>query len=175
MNAPIIISYSFAETPFGKVIIASTGNGICHLSFCVSVRGGKYRLQKTYPHATLVRRNDSLHTQALTSFLHKRRSGANIRFRLTGTPFQIKVWRALRRIPSGSVTTYAKIARSIGSPNAVRAVGPAVGKNPVALIIPCHRVIRSNGDPGKYGFGRNRKKAILSWESVQRVFPVISI
>jgi AraC family transcriptional regulator of adaptative response/methylated-DNA-[protein]-cysteine methyltransferase len=169
----MVITYSFAETPFGKVIIASTGKGICYLSFCASVHEGISSLQKTFPRAKIIRRADRLHTQALSAFMNKRRYGVNIRFHLKGTPFQLKVWHALLRIPFGTVTTYAKVARSIGSPKAFRAVGTAVGDNPVSLIIPCHRVIRSNGELGNYGWGSSMKQAILGWESAQRVFPII--
>jgi AraC family transcriptional regulator of adaptative response/methylated-DNA-[protein]-cysteine methyltransferase len=90
---------------------------------------------------------------------------------LRGTNFQIQVWEALLRIPLGQVTTYQSIATAIGSPKATRAVGTAIGKNPVPLLIPCHRVIRATGEFGKYAFGSERKKAILGWEMAQNISP----
>lgn len=173
MIVPKVIRYSFAETPFGHVIIASTGKGICHLSFCASMHEGIRRLQKSFPQARFVRRTDKLHTQVLTAFTNKQRNGADIHFDLMGTPFQLNVWHALLRIPFGTVTTYASVAQSIRSPKAVRAVGSAIGENPVAIIIPCHRVIHSNGELGNYSWGSARKKSMLWWESAQRVFPII--
>ena len=97
--------------------------------------------------------------------------GTPLTLDLRGTNFQIQVWEALLRIPTGEVTTYQSIAAAIGSPKASRAVGSAVGKNPVPLLIPCHRVIRATGEFGQYAFGSTRKKAILGWEMAQNQYP----
>ena len=86
---------------------------------------------------------------------------------LKGTNFQIKVWEALLRIPTGTAVTYQDVATAVGSPGAVRAVGTAIGKNPISYLIPCHRVIRKNAEFGNYGSGSARKKAILGWEAAQ--------
>lgn len=159
------IKYDFPETPFGQAIVASTGKGICFLSFIKSREEGVRELTAEYPQATLVHASDTKQKDALRSFGKGRRQP--VRLHIKGTSFQLKVWAALLRIPEGTAATYSEVARAIGHPGADRAVGSAVSKNPVVFIIPCHRVIRATGLFGEYGGGRMRKRAMLGWEAIR--------
>lgn len=162
------ISYSFAETPFGDILIASTEKGICHISF-TSDRDAEFAtLRKRFAKATFTQRTDLLQQQALQVFKNDWKDLEQIKLHVKATPFQVKVWEALLKIPFGGVSTYSSIAGTIESPNAARAVGTAVGDNPVAFLIPCHRVIRSTGVIGDYHWGSTRKTAILGWEASHR-------
>ena len=165
------IRYGFHATPFGTCIIGATARGICHLSF-LDQDGSTRRaailreLKSDWPRAVL--RHHSQSTRGLASTVFDRGAGARaekIPVLLVGTPFRLKVWEALLKIPSGRVLSYHDVARSIASPNACRAVGTAVGANPVAYLIPCHRVIRETGIVGNYRWGRARKLAMLAWEN----------
>lgn len=160
----LVIHYSFASTIFGEVLVASTQKGICHIAFVEDREVALPELKTRFPKAQYVEREDSMHSAALRVF-----SGANeqIKLHLKGTPFQLKVWEALLKIPMGNVTTYGTLAASLESPKASRAVGTAIGDNPVAFIIPCHRVIRSTGALGGYHWGLPRKSAMLGWEQVK--------
>jgi len=163
-GAGLEIRYGSHPTPFGECLVATTERGICRLSF--DPRHALAQLKADFSNATLVQ--DS----ALTRILIERifspaNDGTPLALDLRGTNFQIQVWEALLRIPAGGLVTYQSIASAIGSPNATRAVGTAVGKNPVPLLIPCHRVIRATGEFGQYAFGSERKKAILGWEMAQ--------
>ena len=116
--------------------------------------------------ATLIR--DAAHTQILVSKIFSpKNEGTPLTLDLRGTNFQIQVWEALLRIPAGGLVAYNDIATAIGTPKASRAVGSAVARNPIPLLIPCHRVIRATGEFGQYAFGSARKKAILGWEMAQ--------
>lgn len=159
------INYSFAETRFGKVIIASTEIGICYLAFCNDNQAGLNNLQLLFPNATKTHFTDSQHRHVLAFFRNKKDLSAT-KLHLKGTPFQLKVWAALLQVPTGYVSTYRDIAQQLNLPKSSRAVGNAVGSNPVAYIIPCHRVIRSTGIIGGYRWGSARKQAILGWEAV---------
>ncbi|HEU0064852.1 MAG TPA: methylated-DNA--[protein]-cysteine S-methyltransferase [Flavisolibacter sp.] len=161
------IHYSFAETPFGDVLIASTEKGICHMSFANDRTMAFHELQKLLPNAVFIQKVDLLQQNALYIFRHDMVKPESIKLHLKGTPFQLKVWEALLKIPSGSLRTYKMIAKGIDNPNAVRAVGTAIGQNPVAYIIPCHRIIQSAGTFGNYHWGSNRKTAIIGWEAAQ--------
>lgn len=167
-GAGIQIDYGFAETPFGQALIAETKRGICHLSF-VDV-GGRDRvhnlLTSDWPNAKLNRNDSRIAELSEAIFISTAKSTARRPFRafVRGTPFQIQVWRALLRIPTGSLTTYSRLAEAIGNSKAARAVGSAVGANPISFIIPCHRVIRETGALGNYGGGRIRKQVMVGWE-----------
>jgi AraC family transcriptional regulator of adaptative response/methylated-DNA-[protein]-cysteine methyltransferase len=161
------IRYAFHPTPFGTCLLGQTKRGICHLSFV----DGKERasaleeLRSMWPNAAL--NHDSRLTGKAVSHIFCRSSGgqsAAARAFLVGTPFQLKVWEALLKIPPGRLVSYGDIARCIDAPKASRAVGAAVGNNPVAYLIPCHRVIRETGVIGDYRWGAVRKKAMLAWE-----------
>jgi AraC family transcriptional regulator, regulatory protein of adaptative response / methylated-DNA-[protein]-cysteine methyltransferase len=161
------INYGFAETPFGDVLLASTHKGICHISF-VEDRDIEFSvLQSKFRKATFKQTTDLLQQSALQIFKNDWNDLGKIKLHLKGTPFQVKVWEALLKIPFASISTYSTIASSIELPNASRAVGTAIAKNPVAFLIPCHRVIKSTGLIGDYHWGSNRKAAMLGWEAAK--------
>ena len=158
------IHYGIHVTPFGKCLIATTDRGICHLGFLDRGEGKAIDdLVEHWKHATMT--EDYRTTAPLVNriFLGTKMDSP-LKLHLRGTNFQIKVWEALLSIPSGALTTYEHIAAAIGNPRAVRAVGSAVGNNPIAYLIPCHRVIRKSGEFGNYLYGSARKKAILARE-----------
>ena len=161
------INYSFAETPFGNIIVASTTKGICHLAFADDEKDTLQQLQSQFPNARFKQVVDTIQQNALFIFTQDWKDLSKIKLHLKGTPFQIKVWEALLKIPMGDVSTYSGIANTIKNPNASRAVGTAIGDNPVAFLIPCHRVIRSTGDFGQYHWGSIRKTAIIGWEAAK--------
>jgi len=161
------INYSFAETPFGNIIVASTTKGICHLAFADNENEALQQLQLQFPNAKFRQVVDTIQQNALFVFTQDWKDLSKIKLHLKGTPFQIKVWEALLKIPMGDVSTYSGIATSIHNPNASRAVGTAIGDNPVAFLIPCHRVIRSTGDFGQYHWGSIRKTAMIGWEAAK--------
>ena len=161
------INYSFAETPFGNIIVASTAKGICHLAFADDEKPALHELQLQFPKATFRQVVDTIQQNALFIFTQDWKDLSKIKLHLKGTAFQIKVWEALLKIPMGDVSTYSGIANSINNPNASRAVGTAIGDNPVAFLIPCHRVIRSTGNFGQYHWGSIRKTAMIGWEAAK--------
>jgi AraC family transcriptional regulator, regulatory protein of adaptative response / methylated-DNA-[protein]-cysteine methyltransferase len=161
------INYSFAETPFGNIIVASTKKGICHLAFAENEKEALQQLQLQFPNAQFRQVVDTIQQNALFIFTQDWKDLSKIKLHLKGTPFQIKVWEALLKIPMGDVSTYSGIANTIKNPNASRAVGTAIGDNPVAFLIPCHRVIRSTGDFGQYHWGSIRKTAMIGWEAAK--------
>ena len=162
------ICYSHAETLFGNVLIASTPKGICHLSFLMDDGfSPEQEILGRFPAATLEQKTDLHQQQALKMFRDDWSDLGRIKLHLKGTPFQIKVWNALLQIPSGALKSYSNIAGEIGDPKASRAVGTAIGSNPVAYLIPCHRVITSSGLTGGYHWGVDRKSAIIGWEAVK--------
>ncbi len=161
------INYSFAETPFGDIIIASTPKGICQLAFVKDERSGIGNLQYFFPNARLLQKTDMIQQDALRFFTGDWSDLQKVKLHLKGTAFQLKVWQSLLKIPFGNISTYASIAANVKSPGASRAVGSAVGSNPVAFLIPCHRVIRSSGIIGEYHWGSQRKTAILGWEAAK--------
>jgi AraC family transcriptional regulator of adaptative response/methylated-DNA-[protein]-cysteine methyltransferase len=169
-GAGIAISYGVHPSPFGDCLLAVTDRGICGLNF---VRDAKpetliNRLRVRWPGADVRPRPDK--TAALIDQIFAfppDTSQAPLHLYVKGTNFQIKVWEALLKIPLGKAVTYEDIARHIGLPRAARAVGNAVGSNPIPFLIPCHRVIRKLGDFGYYGGGPLRKKAILGWEAAR--------
>lgn len=165
------IHYSFAETPFGDIIIATTYKGVCHLAFVEDEKKGIESLANNFPRASLIQKTDLIQQDALRFFSGDLSDLKKLKLHLKATPFQIKVWQSLLRIPLGCVSTYGAIAENIESPRASRAVGTAIGSNPVAFLIPCHRVIRSTGIIGEYHWGSNRKASMLGWEAA-KISPV---
>lgn len=165
------IVYGFHPSPFGECLIARTERGICSLSF---VENGEREqalvaLQQRWKQAELSEDPAATFPLVRQIFSQRQEAGsAPLHLYLQGTNFQIKVWEALLRIPAGSVVTYQDIAVRIGMPKASRAVGHAVGQNPIPVIIPCHRVIRKGGEFGDYHWGSARKKALLGWEMVHQ-------
>ncbi len=160
------INYSFQYSPFGKILIASTTKGVCHLSFLENDDEALHELRSGFPNAVFTNTNDALQAAAL-SFFNGNMNIEKLRLHLKATPFQLKVWDALLKIPAGALATYKDIAGSIDHPGASRAVGTAIGQNPVAFIIPCHRVIRGSGALGGYKWNTDRKTAIIGWEGLQ--------
>lgn len=158
------INYSYAETPFGNVLIASTQKGICHISFADDQQEEINKLHLVFSKAIFEQKTDMLQQNALLIFKNDWTDLAPIKLHLKASVFQVKVWEALLKIPFASVKTYGGIAEDIQSPRASRAVGTAIGRNPVAFLIPCHRVIKSTGTIGEYHWGSIRKRAILGWE-----------
>jgi AraC family transcriptional regulator of adaptative response/methylated-DNA-[protein]-cysteine methyltransferase len=162
------INYSFAQTPFGNLLVASTTKGICYMAFADGDEAVAFTdLQNHFPQATYHRVLDMLQQNALFIFTQDWSRLNEIKLHLKGTAFQLKVWETLLKIPVGGLTTYAGIAASINNPKACRAVGSAVGDNPVAFLIPCHRVIKSTGETGQYHWGSPRKNALIGWEAAK--------
>ncbi len=163
----LTIRCGFHPTPFGEALLAATARGICALSFVEpGARTGVLgRLKDEWRNADLVEDEESTAPLVEAIFTDAPKARAPLSLYLRGTNFQVKVWEALLRIPPGAAATYEQIARSLGAPNATRAVGSAVGRNPVAFLIPCHRVIRKSGEMGGYHWGVPRKRMILAWES----------
>jgi len=161
------INYSFADSPFGPLIIAATPKGICYMAFEHDEALGLDRLQAKFPNADFRRKLDLLQQNALFIFRRDWNQLPEIKLHLKGTDFQLKVWESLLKIPLGKLSTYGGVAEHIGSPAASRAVGTAIGSNPVAYLIPCHRVIQSSGAIGGYMWGTTRKTAIIGWEAAK--------
>jgi AraC family transcriptional regulator of adaptative response/methylated-DNA-[protein]-cysteine methyltransferase len=161
------INFSFAESPFGNIIVASTLKGVCFMAFAENEGMGFENLKHKFPNATFFRKLDLIQQNALFIFQNDWSKLSEIKLHLKGTNFQLKVWETLLKIPLGQLSTYGSIAQQIEKPNASRAVGTAIGSNPVAFLIPCHRVIQSTGTFGGYMWGNTRKTAIIGWEGAQ--------
>jgi AraC family transcriptional regulator of adaptative response/methylated-DNA-[protein]-cysteine methyltransferase len=164
----LAIHYSFADSPFGTILVASTPKGICYMAFREEENMALAELKSRFPNADFQRRLDMLQQNALFIFQNDWSKLHQIKLHLKGTEFQLKVWETLLKIPSGQVSTYGDIARAVNIPGASRAVGSAIGSNPVAFLIPCHRVIQSSGSFGNYMWGSTRKTAIIGWEASLR-------
>jgi AraC family transcriptional regulator of adaptative response/methylated-DNA-[protein]-cysteine methyltransferase len=164
----VTVRYGFHPTPFGDCLIAVTARGVCHLAFVepVSRREALARLEHDWPLAQLLPDQDATRAAAAKAFPPPGSSALpSLALHVKGTNFQLKVWKALLEIPVGDVTTYGAIATRLGDPKASRAVGSAVGANPVSYLIPCHRVIRASGEMGGYAWGIERKKVMLRREA----------
>jgi AraC family transcriptional regulator, regulatory protein of adaptative response / methylated-DNA-[protein]-cysteine methyltransferase len=176
-GAGVEIVYGFHPTPFGLCLLALTTRGICYLAFVDSGHSPALgQLRRSWPNAQLT--EDSIRTVSLVERIfspNPSNSPAPLALHLHGTNFQIKVWEALLRLPPGQVTTYQALAQQVGSAGAARAIGNAVAHNPVAYLIPCHRVLQKSGHFGDYRYGPVRKKAILGWEMAQENLPQIRV
>jgi AraC family transcriptional regulator of adaptative response/methylated-DNA-[protein]-cysteine methyltransferase len=163
------IMAGFAASPFGRYLVGEGPRGICHLSFIEPgvETAALDNLRAEWPGARL--RRDDAAAASLAAHIFDR--GAHVGTRpalracVRGTAFQVRVWRALLRIPPGALVSYGRLAAALGAPKAARAVGTAVGRNPLAYLVPCHRVIRETGVLGGYRWGAMRKQALLAWES----------
>lgn len=164
----LTIHYHFSKSPFGDLLIASTPKGICWLAFYEDARQALNSLKQKFPLAIFTQKQDGLQQNALLVFEQDWTHLSQIKLHLKGTEFQLKVWESLLKIPSGGLATYGQMASQVGNPSASRAVGTAIGSNPVAYLIPCHRVIQSSGNLGGYMWGTHRKKAMIGWEQAQR-------
>jgi AraC family transcriptional regulator of adaptative response/methylated-DNA-[protein]-cysteine methyltransferase len=160
----LAINYSFAESPFGSVIVASTDKGVCYMAFEDDEGKAFKNLTSQFPNAIFQRKLDLLQQNALFIFQNDWSKLNDIKLHLKGTDFQLKVWESLLKIPFGKLSTYGSVAQQIGNPKASRAVGTAIGSNPVAFLIPCHRVIQTSGTFGNYMWGAMRKTMIIGWE-----------
>ncbi len=163
------VRYGFAASPFGDCLVAATERGICALEFVVAGdrTASVERLERTWPDAR--RREDATSAGAYAERIFSP-SGSGERavtLFVKGTNFQLKVWQALLQIPAGAATSYGALAEAIDQPTAARAVGAAVGRNPIAYLIPCHRVLRESGALGGYRWGGERKQAMLGWEAAR--------
>ena len=161
------INYSYAESPFGNILVASTVKGICYMAFTDDEQKAFANLQQHFSNAHFKQMVDLIQQNALYIFTHDWSKLHQIKLHLKGTDFQLKVWETLLKIPMGQLSTYGNIAGKINNPNASRAVGTAIGSNPVAFLIPCHRVIQSTGVFGGYMWGPIRKTAIIGWEAAK--------
>jgi AraC family transcriptional regulator, regulatory protein of adaptative response / methylated-DNA-[protein]-cysteine methyltransferase len=166
------ITAGFADSPFGTCLVGTGPRGICHLSFVESTsrRRALATINCDWPHAR-VEWDDEDAAKVISPLFETppdRTSRLSIRAFVRGTLFQVRVWRALLQVPRGRVVSYGRLAEKVCTPAAARAVGGAVAANPLAYLIPCHRVIRETGVVGEYRWGRTRKKAILAWESSAR-------
>lgn len=166
-GAALSINYGYAETPFGNMLVASTAKGICHMAFADEPQQALNNLKGHFPNAQYRQVVDLSQQKALYMFTQDWSKLEQVKLHLKGTAFQVKVWETLLKIPAGSLSTYGHIAKSLERPNAVRAVGTAVAQNPVAFLIPCHRVIRASGAIGEYHWGATRKSAMIGWEAAQ--------
>ncbi|MBP6634521.1 MAG: methylated-DNA--[protein]-cysteine S-methyltransferase [Paludibacter sp.] len=153
-------SFGFAQSPFGECCIVFSTDGICALTFPENHESALYDIEQRFPETNFVQNDTKAAYFSKSIFQRKERPGIHP----IGTEFQQSVWNALQEIPVGATTTYAKIADAINRPKAVRAVGTAIGANPIAFLIPCHRVIRTDGGLGGYRWGLEIKKMMLEWE-----------
>ena len=161
------ILWGWFDSPFGPALIMGTERGICGIAFAAET-GAEAAMEdmlSRWPNATFTEDPTALKPMADEAFPQD--GDATARLFLIGAPFQIKVWEALLHIPTGHVTTYSDIARAIGHPKAVRAVGTAVGRNPISWLIPCHRALRKSGGLGGYHWGLPVKRAMLAWEAAE--------
>ena len=165
-GAGLTIAWGTFESPFGPVVAAGTPQGLCGLAFTAELgeQGARFDLKRRWPEATWEERPEALRRWVENAFARR----GEVPLAVAGGPFDLKVWQALIAIPEGSVATYSHIADAIGNPKAVRAVGSAVGRNPLAWLIPCHRVLRRDGALGGYHWGLPVKRGLLAWESARR-------
>ncbi|WP_417586634.1 methylated-DNA--[protein]-cysteine S-methyltransferase [Pararhodobacter oceanensis] len=166
--AGLVIYWGWFDSPFGPAIVMGTGRGLCGMGFAADM-GAQVAfedLRKRWPKATFVENSERLRDWVAAAF-GAATSGEPAPLYLIGAPFQLKVWEALLQVPSGHVTTYSEIARAIGRPTAMRAVGTAVGRNPVSWLIPCHRALAKSGQLGGYHWGLPVKRAMLAYEAAR--------
>ena len=166
-GADLAIDYGFHDSPFGIALIMATGKGVCGLGFGDEGEEAKLfdDMKRRWPRASY--RENSARTGAILKRIFGGKEGSEISLHLLGTPWQIQVWRALLAIPEGKLTSYGAVAEQVGSPRAARAVGAAVGRNPISYLIPCHRVLGCDGKLTGYHWGETRKRAMLALEAAR--------
>jgi len=165
----VTIEYAVHDTPFGEAFIGATPRGICQLGFLDDAGVDKHLadLSARWPRARLCENHQRTRSLIDKIFTAKAKPDRPLSLYVAGTNFQINVWKALLQIPPGKVASYSQVATAIGRARTARAVGLAVGQNPVAFLIPCHRVIRQNGELGGYHWGETRKHAMHVWEAAR--------
>ena len=168
-GAGLTIDYAVCDSPFGEMFVAATTRGICKLCFIDQDNDEDpvADLGKRWPGATLRRGKNEKLNLIESLFKDQPKIDRPLSLHVSGTNFQVNVWRALLQIPQGKLTSYSQVAEAVGKPGAVRAVGTAIGANPIAFFIPCHRVLQQSGNIGGYRWGVTRKHAIHAWESAQ--------
>jgi AraC family transcriptional regulator of adaptative response/methylated-DNA-[protein]-cysteine methyltransferase len=168
------IAYTTAESPLGRVLVAATERGICALSIGDRDSDLETALVAEYPRATIRRDEDALSSalDAVIAHLRDRAPLPTLALDVLGSPFQRRVWQELRAIPIGEQRSYGELAASVGKPGAARAVASACAANRTAIVIPCHRVVRADGEPGGYRWGTERKRALLSAELAEQEWPI---
>lgn len=161
------IFWETIDSPFGPALVMATERGICAIAFSADIgtEAAFADLAQRWPKADFQRSPERIHRAAERLFAPKSNQGPKLH--LIGAPFQVKVWEALLHIPEGAVSTYSHIGAAIGHPKAQRAIGTAVGRNPIAWLIPCHRVLRRDGALGGYHWGLPVKRAMLAWEAAR--------
>jgi AraC family transcriptional regulator of adaptative response/methylated-DNA-[protein]-cysteine methyltransferase len=161
------IAFGYHPTPFGTALVMATAKGLCGLAFCDE--GNERHLfsdmKVRWPKAMY--REDAAATAPIVNRIFATEQGDTVGLHLLGTPWQIKVWQALLKVPAGGVTTYGDLARQTGNPKSARAIGAAVGRNPISFLIPCHRVLASDGSLHGYHWGETRKRAMLAFEAAR--------
>jgi len=165
MQNNVVITYTTFSTKFGGCLVASTQHGICNILFFDRISDGLKDLRSRWPQVTLIKNELPLH-QAVKKYFIDFKKTSKIKLDIHGTEFQKKVWQVLLAVPNGTTTSYGALARQVGDAKAARAVGAAVGANPIGYIIPCHRVLTSMGAIGGFRWGVERKRAMLSYEGV---------
>lgn len=163
----LTINYSYADSRFGKLIIAATAKGTCYIAYYDDQQTAFKLLTAKFPNAHYVQQSDLFQESALLNFQNESSTQQPIKLHLKSTEFQLKVWQELLKIPMAELSTYGKIATALGSPKASRAVGTAIGSNPIAYLIPCHRVVQASGNLRGYMWGTTRKRAMIGWEQVR--------
>tara|TARA_B110000902_G_scaffold148959_1_gene171598 strand:- start:154 stop:1008 length:855 start_codon:yes stop_codon:yes gene_type:complete len=168
-GAGLVINWGWFDTPFGRAIVMGTDRGICGLGFAVEIgeEAAFLDLRDRWPDAEFIQAPERLDGWVKTAFGMETENAGKAPLLLMGAPFQIKVWEALLSVPSGQVTSYSQIAQIVGNPKAVRAVGTAVGRNPVSWLIPCHRALRKSGAMGGYHWGLTMKRVMLAYEAAK--------
>jgi len=161
----LIINYSYKESLFGEVLIASTHKGICYIGFSDDHKIAFSALENRFLNAKYLEKTDDFQKCSILFFSQDWARIKKIKLHIKGTDFQLKVWKTLLEIPLGKLSTYGEIAQHIQKPKAARAVGTAIGSNPIAFLIPCHRVVQSSGGIGGYMWGADRKVKIINWET----------
>lgn len=164
----LTITTTLHDSPFGRVLIATTAKGVCHMAFEEGPKTALVHLKEKFAQATFEEKETSLSKEVLQIFDNEYGHNTPIKLHVKGTPFQLKVWEALLRIPQGRLCTYGQIGEAIHKPQASRAIGTAIGSNPVAYLIPCHRVIRASGIIGGYRWGSDRKENMIAWEAARK-------
>lgn len=163
-NKVFPLEYGFYSTPIGKILIASWEKSIAYISFVSSQKEAVKEMQSRFSRATFTHKETPVHKQVLVYLKNPKGYKKTFLVSTDGTPFQTKVWKILSKVPFGKTVFYSDLAKTLKQPSAVRAGASAVAKNPIAILIPCHRVLPRSGGVGNYHWGPKNKSALLVWE-----------